>query len=223
MNGKLGCKLSLGLLICCLTLLIILTACPPQPPATFTVTYDGNGNTGGSVPTDGGVYAEGDSVTVLGNDGGLVKTGYGFTGWNTATDGGGSDYSAGDTFTINAADVTFYARWSAGETPPGSTYTLTVSVDGAGSVTKDPDKGSYNDGGSYYFEDYDGSDDDINTVSDNDWRLTADAPLNVRGGGLDLSGDFTDDMDGAARTTSTPTGMTNDGAAGWSMGAYEED
>jgi hypothetical protein len=79
------------------------------------------------------------------------------------------------------------------------------------------------DGGSYYFEDYDGSDNDIDTMEDNDWRPTSDAPLNVRGGGLDLSGDFTDDMDGATRTTSTPTGMTNDGAAGWSMGAYEED
>jgi hypothetical protein len=78
-------------------------------------------------------------------------------------------------------------------------------------------------GGSYYFADWDGADNDIFTMSDNDWNLTVDAPVNVRGGGLDLSVTFTDDYDGTTRTTSTPTGMTNVNAEGWSMGAFEED
>ena len=49
----------------------------------YTVTYNGNGNTGGAVPLDGTGYNNGDAVTVLGNTGSLVKTGYTFAGWNT--------------------------------------------------------------------------------------------------------------------------------------------
>ena len=57
---------------------------------TYTVTYNGNGNTGGSVPTDGSnPYSAGANVTVLGNTGSLVKTGYTFSGWNTAANGSG--------------------------------------------------------------------------------------------------------------------------------------
>ncbi|WP_459924103.1 hypothetical protein, partial [Desulfatiferula olefinivorans] len=50
---------------------------PPVLP-TYSVTYDGNTNTGGAVPTDGNSYHNGDPVTVLGNTGSLVKTGYTF-------------------------------------------------------------------------------------------------------------------------------------------------
>jgi hypothetical protein len=39
-------------------------------------------------------------VTVLGA-GHLTKSGRTFTGWNTAPDGTGTDYSVGDTFSIN--------------------------------------------------------------------------------------------------------------------------
>lgn|GEM_PF-4525758 len=41
--------------------------CKLQRCRFFAVTYDGNGSTGGSVPSDSTVYATGDSVTVLGN------------------------------------------------------------------------------------------------------------------------------------------------------------
>ena len=37
----------------------------------------------------------GATVTVLGNTGSLVKTGYTFTGWNTAANGSGTSYTAG--------------------------------------------------------------------------------------------------------------------------------
>ncbi|WP_459926027.1 InlB B-repeat-containing protein, partial [Desulfatiferula olefinivorans] len=45
---------------------------------TYSVTYDGNANTGGAVPTDGTSYHNGDTATVLGNTGSLVRTGYTF-------------------------------------------------------------------------------------------------------------------------------------------------
>jgi hypothetical protein len=65
------------------------------------------------------------------------------------------------------------------------------------------------------FADADGPDDDALTMADNDWHLTAGSPSGVTQSGLDLSAQFTADMDGATRT--------GDGEVGWSMGAYEYD
>lgn len=82
--------------------------------STYTVTYDGNGNTGGSVPVDASSpYDENDTVTVLGNTGSLVKTGYTFDGWNTAADGSGTDYAPAATFQMPASNTTLYAQWAA--------------------------------------------------------------------------------------------------------------
>jgi predicted outer membrane repeat protein len=78
---------------------------------TYSVTYDGNGNSGGSVPVDSTVYTSGQTVTVLGDTGSLVKTGTTFSGWNTAADGSGTSYVAGATFAIGTANVTLYAVW----------------------------------------------------------------------------------------------------------------
>ena len=36
---------------------------------TYTVTYDGNGGAGGAVPADPNTYAQGSTITVLGNTG----------------------------------------------------------------------------------------------------------------------------------------------------------
>lgn len=80
-------------------------------PITYTVTYDGNGNTGGTAPVDGSSpYNTGSTVTVLGNTGGMVKTGLVFAGWNTQADGLGTDRPPASTFTINA-NTTLYAKW----------------------------------------------------------------------------------------------------------------
>ena len=103
-------------------------------PSTYTVTYDGNGKTSGSVPTDANSpYANGATVTVLGNTGSLAKTGYTFTGWNTAADGSGTDYAAGETFSMGTANVTLYAQWELNLTThtPG-TYEAAVGSGGYG-------------------------------------------------------------------------------------------
>ncbi len=79
----------------------------------FTVTYNGNGATGGSVPVDTNSYATGAQVTVLGNTGNLTKTGDQFARWNTEADGSGSTYGgpAAGSFTMGTSDVTLYAQW----------------------------------------------------------------------------------------------------------------
>ena len=54
---------------------------------TYKVTYDKNGATSGTVPTDATSYNNGATVTVKPNSGTLAKTGYTFGGWNTKADG----------------------------------------------------------------------------------------------------------------------------------------
>jgi uncharacterized repeat protein (TIGR02543 family) len=83
-----------------------------QNDSSYTVTYNDNGKTGGTVPTDGNLYLPGATVTVLGNSGGLVKAGYVFAGWNTKADGSGTTYTQGQTFTMGTSNVTLYAVWS---------------------------------------------------------------------------------------------------------------
>ena len=81
--------------------------------ASFSVTYDGNGKTGGTVPSTAN-YDAGTTVTVAANtgDGKLVKENYTGAGWNTANNGTGTNYVPGSgTFTINA-NTTLYAHWT---------------------------------------------------------------------------------------------------------------
>jgi uncharacterized protein (TIGR02145 family)/uncharacterized repeat protein (TIGR02543 family) len=94
---------------------------------TFTVTYNGNGNTGGTVPVDVSKYETAATVTVKENTGLLAKTGSTFAGWNSKADGGGTSYAAGVSFPMGNANVTLYAQWT---TKP----TFTVTYDGNGNT-----------------------------------------------------------------------------------------
>ncbi len=79
---------------------------------TYTVTYDGNGSDGGAPPSDANSpYIEGASVTVIGNTGNLTRSNHSFAGWNTASDGSGASYVAGNMFTISS-DITLFAQWT---------------------------------------------------------------------------------------------------------------
>jgi uncharacterized repeat protein (TIGR02543 family) len=91
---------------------------------TYGVSYDGNGQNSGNVPTDGKQYKQGDLVTVLGNTGNLQKTGYTFAGWNTAANGTGTSFAPGANFAMPGNNVTLYAQW----TP--NTYTVTYDPQG---------------------------------------------------------------------------------------------
>ena len=84
-----------------------LVACPIYPPATVVVTYHANGATGGTVPAPQSVTTGG--IIIVGNTGNLVRSGYAFTGWNTAADGSGTAYAAGDDY--NGGSLDLYAVW----------------------------------------------------------------------------------------------------------------
>ncbi len=81
----------------------------------YQVTYDGNGHDFGSPPSDLNNYAETDTVTVLAPAPALEKIQDGislrFSGWNTASDGLGTQYLAGETFAMPPADRTLFAQW----------------------------------------------------------------------------------------------------------------
>jgi hypothetical protein len=88
-----------------------LSGTTPSAGTPYTVTYNGNGNTGGSAPKDSITYQTGATVTVSGNTGSLVKAGYPSFAWNTTIDGSGTYYAPTATFAMGTADVTMYAMW----------------------------------------------------------------------------------------------------------------
>ena len=90
----------------------------------FTITYDSNCATSGSIPV-AQEYAGiiGEQITLRTNTGSLARTGYRFGGWNTKADGSGTDYAVGASYTITG-NVTMYAKWL----PP---YTITYDSNGA--------------------------------------------------------------------------------------------
>lgn len=114
---------------------------PSNNATTYTVTYNGNGATGGTVPVDGNKYAAGATVTVLGNSGSLVNTGYTFSGWNTAATGSGAAYAPGATFAMGGANLILYAQWTL-----IPTYTVTYNGNGATGGTVPVDSNKYASG-----------------------------------------------------------------------------
>jgi uncharacterized repeat protein (TIGR02543 family) len=74
-----------------------------------SVTYNGNGHTGGSVSADNTLYLNGSSVTVK-NQGDLTKEDYDFSGWSTNSDATIITHAINSNFIIKE-DTVLYAVW----------------------------------------------------------------------------------------------------------------
>jgi len=85
---------------------------------TWPVTYNGNGNTGGSTASQTKTYGE--DLTLRQN--GFTRKYYTFVEWNTKADGTGVSYAPGETYSTNAA-LTLYAIWK-------RDITIYLNVDG---------------------------------------------------------------------------------------------
>ena len=96
----------------------------------YSVIYNGNGHTSGSVPTTS-LHLKGSRVTVASNSGNLAKTGYTFGGWNTNSTGTGTNYTAGSgSFTMGSSNTTLYAKWNENK------YNVDISTDGNGTTNQ---------------------------------------------------------------------------------------
>jgi hypothetical protein len=87
------------------------------PPPSFSVRYNPNGATAGTVPEDSTNYIQGATVDVLGNNAGtLVNQGFAFNGWSRLPNGNGDVYDARAvygpaSFKMGSQNVTLYAVW----------------------------------------------------------------------------------------------------------------
>ena len=88
----------------------------------YKVTYDGNGSTKGSVPSDSKYYLPGVNFTVNYTSS-LYKDNQRITGWNTKADGSGEFYKASSAVPMPEGGVTLYAMY-------GDTYTVTYDLNG---------------------------------------------------------------------------------------------
>ena len=105
---------------------------------THSIAYNGNGNSGGSAPADPNGYTNGQTASVLGNSGGLVKTGSTFAGW---TNSAGTLYNPGQNLSMGAVNITLYADWTT-----GTTYTVTYNGNGNTTGAAPVDGNSYLNG-----------------------------------------------------------------------------
>lgn len=98
----------------------------------YTIAFNGNGNTGGSMSSITNVGYD-DSKTLTANA--FTKTGYTFNGWNTKADGSGTSYadkaSVSKLTATNGATVTLYAKWKA------NSYTIKFNANGGSGSMSD--------------------------------------------------------------------------------------
>ncbi|MBR6252332.1 MAG: BspA family leucine-rich repeat surface protein [Clostridia bacterium] len=102
-------------------------------PITYTISFNGNGNTGGSTSGMSMTYDVAKNLTANG----FTKTGHSFSKWNTQAAGGGTNYnnqqSVGNLTSTAGGTVTLYAQW----TP--DTYTVSYNKNaGSDTVTNMP-------------------------------------------------------------------------------------
>ncbi len=133
---------------------------------TYSVTYDANASDAQGATADGARYHMYSTAYAMEN--GFTRAGYTFTGWNTAPDGTGTAYQAGnvvngvDFSTGSVHDVTLYAQWQ--KTPDsgtgtGETITLGIVTPkrmsvrfGDGTIYSSGDSLRIEIGKTYYFQ-----------------------------------------------------------------------
>ena len=87
------------------------TAPTPTPVTYWTVSFDPNGATSGSLPPSSLIFDTG-LYNIPGNQGSLARSdGAEFLGWNTAANGSGILYSSGSKMAVTS-NVVLYATWT---------------------------------------------------------------------------------------------------------------
>ena len=101
---------------------------------TYTVAYNGNGNTGGSTANSTHTYDTAKALTTNG----YTKTGYTFTGWSTANNSVNKIYDTGEYTGTHASGASGYNDFKQYSIPApfasGDVYQLDVDVKGSGTL-----------------------------------------------------------------------------------------
>jgi hypothetical protein len=84
---------------------------PNRAIPNYRVFYNNTNATSGNAPIDINRYVPNQNVTVA-NNGTLARVGYTFGGWNTAADGLGISYDAGDIIPLVTSDIKLYPKWT---------------------------------------------------------------------------------------------------------------
>ena len=88
-----------------------LTLYAQWEPISYTISFNGNGSTSGSMSSITAYYDTEYTLT----ENSYTKTGYTFTGWNTESDGSGTSYDDEETIsnltTTDGDTITLYAQW----------------------------------------------------------------------------------------------------------------
>jgi uncharacterized repeat protein (TIGR02543 family) len=92
---------------------------------TYAVTYNGNGQSTGTAPPTQ-TKKHGESLALSTNSGTLQRNGYRFGGWNTQSDGFGTNYASGTLYETDV-EILLYAKWIAEE------YNVTLNKQGGNS------------------------------------------------------------------------------------------
>lgn len=89
-----------------------------------TVTFDANGGSGSI-----SAQTASQQTALTSNNGSITRTGYNFTGWNTAANGSGTAYADGAQYSFGSS-TTLYAQWTAagGGSSNASNATLTLNL-----------------------------------------------------------------------------------------------
>ncbi|MCL2601495.1 MAG: InlB B-repeat-containing protein [Treponema sp.] len=95
----------------------------------FEVNFNANGGTGTTPPAL--TVRDGMSIQ-LPSGGALTKSGFNFSGWNTAADGSGTNYSAGASLAPKA-NITLFANWL--EIGAGNSYRVTFTINNGTGTT----------------------------------------------------------------------------------------
>ncbi len=106
-------RVAKSIFLTALLAVLFLSACDNQGDTEqpkHTLTYDANHSTAGTAPTQQ-QFISGDTVLISDNSGSLERTGFTFTGWNTMSNGEGTDYSC-DSSHVMSSGITLYAKWT---------------------------------------------------------------------------------------------------------------
>lgn len=103
-------------------------------PNTYTISFNGNGKTGGSTASMSMTYDTAKKLTANG----FTKTGHSFSGWNTKSNGDGTSYknkqSVKNLTSANGATITLYAKWTPNK------YTVSYDANGGSGAPADQTK-----------------------------------------------------------------------------------